>query len=37
MGVIPSVIFGGFMTIGIVGLVARISPKLRKMNLQTIA
>ena len=36
MGIIPSVIFGGCMTIGIVGLVAKVSPKLRKMNLQTI-
>lgn len=36
MGIIPSVIFGGCMTIGIVGLVAKLSPKLRKMNLQTI-
>jgi MFS family permease len=35
MGIIPSVIFGGCMTIGIVGLVAKISPKLRKMDLQT--
>jgi MFS family permease len=34
LGVIPSVIFGGCMTIGIVGLVAKISPKLRKMDLQ---
>jgi MFS family permease len=35
MGIIPSVIFGGCMTIGIVGLIAKISPKLRKMDLQT--
>lgn len=35
MGLIPSVVFGGCMTIGIVGLVAKISPKLRKMNLHT--
>lgn len=34
MGLIPSVIFGGCMTIGIVGLVAKISPDLRKMDLQ---
>ncbi len=35
LGLIPSVIFGGCMTIGIVGLVAKISPKLRKLNLQS--
>ena len=35
LGVIPSVIFGGCMTIGIVGIVAKVSPKLRKMNLQS--
>ncbi|MFI5164163.1 MAG: MFS transporter [Bacteroidia bacterium] len=35
LGLIPSVIFGGCMTIGIVGFVARISPKLRKMDLQS--
>ena len=34
LGLIPSVIFGGCMTIGIVGLVAKIAPKLRKMDLQ---
>lgn len=34
LGLIPSVIFGGCMTIGIVGFVAKISPKLRKLNLQ---
>ena len=33
---VPSVIFGGCMTIGIVGLVTRLSPKLRKMDLQSI-
>jgi len=36
LGLIPSVIFGGCMTIGIVGLVAKVSPKLRKLNLQSI-
>ncbi len=36
MGIVPSVIFGGCMTIGIVGLVAKVSPKLRKMDLQNI-
>ncbi|MBI4930427.1 MAG: MFS transporter [Bacteroidetes bacterium] len=36
LGLVPSVIFGGCMTIGIVGLVAKISPKLRKLDLKTI-
>lgn len=35
LGLIPSVIFGGFMTIGIVGVVAKTSSKLRKLNLQS--
>ncbi len=35
LGLIPSVIFGGCMTVGIVGMVARFSPKLRKLNLQS--
>lgn len=35
LGLIPSVIFGGCMTIGIVGAVAKISPKLRQLNLQS--
>jgi MFS family permease len=35
MGLVPSVIFGGCMTLGIVGLIAKTSPKLRKMNLQS--
>lgn len=33
LGLIPSVIFGGCMTIGIVGFIAGVSPKLRKLNL----
>ncbi|HEY4799038.1 MAG TPA: MFS transporter, partial [Bacteroidia bacterium] len=36
MGLIPSVIFGGSMTIGIVGFIARIAPKLRKLNMKSI-
>lgn len=36
LGLIPSVIFGGCMTIGIVGFVAKISPALRKLNLDSI-
>lgn len=34
MGLIPSVIFGGAMTLGIVGFTARFAPKLRKMHLR---
>ena len=34
MGLIPSVIFGGSMTLLITGITARIAPKLRKMNLK---
>ena len=34
LGLIPSVIFGGCMTIGIVGFIAKISPKLRKLDLK---
>jgi MFS family permease len=33
MGLIPSVIFGGGMTLLITGITARLSPQLRKMNL----
>lgn len=36
LGLIPSVIFGGCMTLGIVGLIAKISPQLRRLNLQSI-
>ncbi|HXC04740.1 MAG TPA: MFS transporter, partial [Bacteroidia bacterium] len=36
MGLVPSVIFGGAMTIGIVMLTARIAPSLRKLNLKAI-
>ena len=34
MGLIPSVIFGGFMTLAVVGSTARFAPKLRKLNLK---
>jgi MFS family permease len=34
MGLIPSVIFGGLMTLGIVGATARWAPKLRNLNLK---
>jgi MFS family permease len=36
MGLIPSVIFGGMMTLGIVGFTARFAPKLRRLNLKEI-
>ncbi len=34
MGLIPSVIFGGMMTLGIVGFTTRFAPKLRRLNLR---
>lgn len=34
MGLIPSVVFGGLMTLGVVGVIAKTSPKLRKLELQ---
>ena len=37
MGLIPSVIFGGMMTLGIVGATAKWAPKLRKLNLNKIS
>jgi hypothetical protein len=30
---VPSVIFGGLMTLSVVGVTARLAPKLRKLNL----
>jgi MFS family permease len=36
MGLVPSVIFGGAMTILIVAATAKIAPKLRKLNLNSI-
>jgi MFS family permease len=33
MGLIPSVIFGGMMTLGIVGTTAKLAPKLRRLHL----
>ncbi|MCX6246492.1 MAG: MFS transporter [Bacteroidetes bacterium] len=36
MGLIPSVIFGGMMTLGIVGVTAKWAPKLRSLNLKKI-
>lgn len=36
MGLVPSVIFGGSMTLLVVGITARFAPKLRKLNLKAI-
>lgn len=36
MGLIPSVVFGGIMTLGIVGFTSKFAPRLRKLNLRTI-
>ncbi len=34
MGLVPSVVFGGIMTLSIVGITAKFAPKLRKLELQ---
>ncbi|TGD59630.1 MFS transporter [Flavobacterium humi] len=34
MGVVPSVVFGGIMTIGVVGVTALASPKFRNLDIQ---
>jgi len=34
MGLIPSVVFGGLMTLGVVGITAKRAPKLRELELQ---
>lgn len=34
IGLVPSVIFGGLMTLSVVGITAKIAPKLRKLELQ---
>lgn len=34
MGLIPSVVFGGLMTLGVVGITAKKAPKLRELELQ---
>ena len=36
LGLIPSVIFGGSMTVFIVGITSKLAPKLRKLNLKTL-
>ena len=33
MGLVPSVIFGGLMTLGVVGITAKLAPKLRNLEL----
>jgi hypothetical protein len=33
MGLVPSVIFGGLMTLGVVGATAKFAPKLRTLHL----
>ena len=33
MGLVPSVIFGGIMTLSVVGIISKTSPKLRKLEL----
>jgi MFS family permease len=34
MGLVPSVVFGGLMTLGVVGATAKLAPKLRDLELQ---
>ena len=34
MGLVPSVVFGGLMTLGVVGIAAKFAPKLRNLELQ---
>jgi hypothetical protein len=34
MGLVPSVIFGGIMTLLVVAATARLAPRLRKLDLQ---
>lgn len=36
LGLVPSVIFGGFMTLGVVAATARLAPKLRRLDLRTL-
>ena len=33
LGLVPSVVFGGVMTLGIAALTAKVAPKLRKLEL----
>ena len=34
MGLVPSVIFGGCMTLGVVALTSRLAPRLRRLDLR---
>jgi hypothetical protein len=34
LGLVPSVIFGGCMTLGVVGITSRLAPKLRRLDLR---
>ncbi len=34
LGLVPSVIFGGCMTLGVVAVTARLAPKLRRLDLR---
>lgn len=34
MGLVPSVVFGGLVTIGVVGITAKFAPKLRQLDLE---
>lgn len=36
MGLVPSIVFGGIMTVLIVGTTAKLAPRLRKLNLKSI-
>lgn len=36
LGLIPSVVFGGVMTLGVVGIIKKLAPKLSKLNLESI-
>jgi hypothetical protein len=34
MGLVPSVIFGGLMTLSVVGITAKFAPQLRRLELK---
>jgi len=36
LGLVPSVVFGGCMTLAVVGLTARLAPRLRRLDLGTL-
>ena len=37
LGLVPSVVFGGCMTLAVVGVTARLAPRLRRLDLRTLA